>query len=80
MENICAGAVQRPAVARKFSRKLAGLDGRRLDGGARTILTTNTSTGADSRPKMPGKAHRMAIYTNREMVSGPEVPPIESTH
>ena len=31
----------------------------------------NTSTGADSRPKMPGKAHRMAIYKNRKMVSDP---------
>ena len=30
----------------------------------------NTSTGGDSRPKMPGKAHRMAIYKNREVVSG----------
>lgn len=29
----------------------------------------NTSTGAGSRPKMPGKAHWMAIYKNREMVS-----------
>ena len=29
----------------------------------------NTSTGADSRPKMPGKAHRMAICKNGEMVS-----------
>ena len=31
----------------------------------------NTSTGADSRPKMPGKSRRMAIYKNREMVSEP---------
>ena len=45
-----------------------------LAGGGGTVMRgqlspQNTSTGADSRPKMPGKAHRMAIYKNRKRVS-----------
>ena len=32
MENICAGAVQRPVVAREFSRKLEGF-GQEAEGG-----------------------------------------------
>ena len=50
--------------------------GRVWAGGGGTVMggqfsPQNTSTGADSRPKMLGKAHRMAIYKNREMVSEP---------
>ena len=45
-----------------------------LAGGGGTVMRgqlspQNTSTGADSRPKMPGQAHRLAIYKNRERVS-----------
>ena len=70
MENICAGAVQRQGggegVFAEARRVWAGGGGTVMRG---PFSPQNTSTGADFRPKMPGKAHRMAIYKSREMVS-----------